>query len=111
MISQGKIKKYFERCKEQEEYPTVTGLALYLGMEGRQELEAAGREETALGAMVRRACSQIEEANLQAVYSKDTAASAKFILQNEFGYSDKREVELPGVICVNLVDSGDEDGG
>ena len=33
--------------------------------------------------------TRVEEANIQSAYRKDTAQSAKFILQNGFGYSEK----------------------
>ncbi len=34
--------------------------------------------------------TRVEEANVQSVYSKDTAQSAKFILQSGFGYGEKQ---------------------
>lgn len=97
--------EYFARCQENGRHPSLPGLALALGLEGRAELEklAAGRDKA--GAVLRRAVSQVEEANLQSVYQKDTAASAKFILQNSFGYSEKpAPPDQSGEISVSIVE-------
>ena len=66
------------------------GLALAFGLDSREELDelAAGRGRAAKAA--RRAVTRVEEANVQSVYSKDTAQSAKFILQSGFGYGEKQ---------------------
>ena len=60
------------------------------GLDSREELDelAAGRGRAAKAA--RRAVTRVEEANVQSVYSKDTAQSAKFILQSGFGYGEKQ---------------------
>ncbi len=94
---------YFERCQKAGQVPTAPGLALALGLEGRAELEALAKGEGRTCAMVRRALSQVEEANIQAAYKRDSGPSARFILQNGFGYSEKpRQEAPPGVIQVRL---------
>ena len=56
-------------------------------------------------ALLRRALSQVEEANIQAAYKRDSGPSARFILQNGFGYSEKPRQEAPsGVIRVRLTE-------
>ena len=80
---------YFERCREQEQHPSLPGLALAFGLDSRQELSRLTAGSGKIASVVRRAVTRVEEANIQSAYHKDTAASAKFILQNGFGYSEK----------------------
>lgn len=80
---------YFERCREQEQHPSLPGLALALGLDSGGELYKLIASGGKAGRVVRRAVTRVEEANIQSVYRKDTAQSAKFILQNGFGYSEK----------------------
>lgn len=80
---------YFERCMEQELHPSLPGLALAFGLDSRQELSRLAAGNGSVAKVVRRAVTRVEEANIQSAYRKDTAASAKFILQNGFGYSEK----------------------
>ncbi len=96
---------YFERCEKENRLPTVPGLALALGLEGRRQLEElSGREGRAAGAL-RRGLSQVEEANIQAAYKRDSGTSARFILQNGFGYSEKAEGPRdPGPIHVKVTE-------
>ena len=99
---------YFRDCEAAERFPSVTGLALALGFDCRRELEerAAGGDKAA--AVLRRARSRVEEANIQAAYRRDSASGARFLLQNGFGYSDKKDVGLSGgTITVNITDGGD----
>lgn len=83
--------RYFAQCQEGDTLPTVPGLALALGMEGRKQLETLAQGTGRAPALLRRALSQVEEANIQAAYKRDSGPSARFILQNGFGYSDKPE--------------------
>ena len=80
---------YFTQCREQEQHPSLPGLALALGLDSRQELCKLTAGRGGVAKAVRRAVTRIEEANIQSAYHKDTAQSAKFILQNGFGYSEK----------------------
>lgn len=96
---------YFRQCQEEGQLPCVPGLALALGLEGRRQLEALAREGGKCAALLRRALSRVEEANIQAAYKRDSGPSARFILQNGFGYSDKPESSpAGGVIQVRLTD-------
>ena len=58
-------------------------------MESREELERRAACPGRVGAALRLARSQVEEAQLQAMFQKDTAAGAKFLLQADFGYGGK----------------------
>lgn len=80
---------YFDRCREQEQHPSLPGLALAFGLDSRQDLGRLTAGSGRIAKVVRRAVTRVEEANIQSAYHKDTAASAKFILQNGFGYSEK----------------------
>ena len=88
-VLEGLADGYFSQCQEKDQHPSLPGLALALGLDSCRELErlasAAGRKASAL----RRAMLRVEEAHIQSAYQKDTAASAKFILQNGFGYAEK----------------------
>ena len=96
--------EYFEWCQETGRHPSLPGLALALGLEGRAQLEllAAGGDKTA--SVLRRALSRVEEANLQSLYQKDTASSAKFLLQSCFGYAKRPAPAAPGDITVSIVE-------
>lgn len=88
-------KEYFARCEEEKNLPTVPGLALALGLEGRRQLEELAKKNGRVPAELRRFLSQVEEANIQASYKRDSGPSARFILQNGFGYSDKPDPAPP----------------
>lgn len=80
---------YFAACESQDGTPTLTGLALALGMESREELERRAACPGRVGAALRLARSRVEEAQLRAVFQKDRAAGAKFLLQADFGYGER----------------------
>lgn len=80
---------YFNRCREQEQHPSLPGLALAFGLDSRLELCRLAAGSGRVAKVVCRAVTRVEEANIQSAYHKDTAQSAKFILQNGFGYSEK----------------------
>ena len=96
--------EYFARCKAEDIHPSLPGLALAFGLEDRRSLEGLAAGSTRASRAVRRAVTQVEEANIQSAYRKDTAASAKFILQNGFGYSEKSGPQAPEEISVTIVD-------
>jgi len=100
-----KSARYFEACREENRLPTVPGLALALGLEGRRQLEELARKEGKAAGALRRGLSQVEEANIQAAYKRDSGTSARFILQNGFGYSEKAEgAQNTGTIHVRLTE-------
>ena len=65
-------------------------------------LAGAGSGKTA--AVLRRAMTQVEEANVQSAYKKDLSGVAKFILQNGFGYSEKAGTAQAEEIAVSIVE-------
>lgn len=102
--------EYFANCKAGDVHPSLPGLALAFGLEDRRELERLAAGDGKAARAVRRAITRVEEANIQSAYRKDTAASAKFILQNGFGYSEKSGSQAPEEISVTIVDAADGDG-
>ena len=92
---------YFSRCRQEHSHPSLPGLALALGFASRRELEQA---QSASG----RAVTRVEEATLQSAFTKDLAASAKFILQNGFGYAEKAAQPPPEEIRVLVEEPGEE---
>ncbi len=95
-----KIESYFAACEDRGELPSIAGLALalFFGYPGRRNLEEALKEEgqSKKAVYLIRAKARIEEANVQAVYRRETSAGAKFILQTEFGYADKEKLTRLG---------------
>lgn len=103
--AEGLSAAYFESCRKENRLPSVPGLALALGLEGRRQLEDYAKREGKTAAILRRGLSQVEEANIQAAYKRDSGPSARFILQNGFGYSDKPEPSSAlGTIQVHLTE-------
>ena len=95
---------YLEECGTREKLPTVTGLALALGFTSRAAMERfAGEQGGEFAALLDWARSLIEEETLQAVYRKETATGARFILQSSFGYGEKEGPDL-GPITVHVED-------
>lgn len=100
---------YFRRCEEKGTYPSITGLALALGFDSRQELQDRAGANGKAAAALRRAASQVEEANVQAAYRRESSMGARFFLQNGFGYSDKKQPELiDDTITVTLTGEDEE---
>lgn len=106
-----RVAAYFAACRQENKTPTLPGLALALGMESREELEHRAACPGRVGAALRLARSQVEEAQLQAMFQKETAAGAKFLLQADFGYGGephpKKEAGKPQetVITVEVPES------
>lgn len=103
-------RRYLEECGAREKLPTVTGLALALGFTSRAAMERFSKEQGGkFAALLDWARSLIEEETLQAVYRKETATGARFILQSSFGYGEKERPDL-GPITVQVVGEEQEEG-
>ena len=101
---------YLEECGAREKLPTVTGLALALGFTSRAAMERFSKEQGGkFAALLDWARSLIEEETLQAVYRKETATGARFILQSSFGYGEKERPDL-GPITVQVEGEEQEEG-
>lgn len=103
-------RRYLEECGAREKLPTVTGLALALGFTSRAAMERFSKEQGGkFAALLDWARSLIEEETLQAVYRKETATGARFILQSSFGYGEKERPDL-GLITVQVEGEEQEEG-
>jgi hypothetical protein len=82
---------YFNKCREEERPITITGLALALGLNGRQQLiDYANRVEFI--DTIKTLKSIVENYAEERAFST-TAAGAIFILKNH-GWSDKTEQDV-----------------
>jgi len=70
-------------------------------------MEQALLQEGDSAPILRRAMTLVEEATVQSAFTKELAASAKFILQNGFDYSEKAVLRPPEEIQV-LVGEGEK---
>ena len=103
-------RRYLEECGAREKLPTVTGLALALGFTSRAAMERFSKEQGGkFAALLDWARSLIEEETLQAVYRKETATGARFILQSSFGYGETERPDL-GPITVQVEGEEQEEG-
>ena len=106
------VDQYFEQCAETQQVPCVPGLALHLGFTCRQALDRytdrSGEDpKDDFVGIITTAKSRIEMANLQLAYTRDASPGARFVLQNGFNYTDKKEISTRNEIRVEL---SDDDG-
>lgn len=87
-----KIKAYFERCELKELPYTMSGLAVWLDMDRRSLVNYANRDE--YFPAIKRARAIIEAATEEKMIKGDlNVTGAIFSLKNNYGWSDKHEVE------------------
>lgn len=85
--------KYFAKCKEDKDKPTVTGLALFLGFASKQSLYDYDKNEQ-FSYPIKRALLQVENSYESALYGNNVAGPV-FALKN-MGWKDKVEQEQYG---------------
>ena len=85
-----KVAEYFEYIKSQNDYPTITGLALYLGFESRQSMYEY-KNKPDFTYIVKRA-QLIIESHYEKGLNSNSVAGMIFALKN-MGWKDKSEVE------------------
>lgn len=89
-----------EQGKNNNEMPTINGLALALGFCSKEELFDFKADETSM-VEVKLALTRLEEIIERALYEKEKYQAAKFILTNHFvGWSDKAEKGEEGSITI-----------
>ncbi len=128
---QEKIDAYFEECKGRplvddegnvmtdkngipiivdSKPPTITGLALALGLNSRQALlNYQGRDE--FNDTITRAKAKVEQYAEERLFDKDGANGAKFSLANNFeGWKEKQQIEaeVTKEVTINIELSDDE---
>jgi hypothetical protein len=90
---QEEILKYFEKCSELSERPTVTGLALFLGFASKQSLYDYEKNEK-FSYPIKRALTMIE-CELEKRLENQSVSGIIFALKN-MGWTDKVQNELSG---------------
>jgi hypothetical protein len=88
------IEFYFHDCKDKQEYPTVSGLALHLGFTSRQSFYDYEKYEL-FSDIIKKARLRIESVYEQKLHYKNPAG-AIFALKN-FGWVDKQEIKHEGI--------------
>ena len=83
---------YFEQCKLDQSPILITGLALALGLSGRESLSEYGRREE-FSATVKELKSVCENYAENKLFSGNNPTGAIFALKN-YGWSDKHDVDV-----------------
>lgn len=103
-----RISMYFERCADDDMKPTITGLALYLGVDRKtlyNWVSGSTRSNSRL-LLIKKAYEIVE--NMMESYmtnGKINPVSGIFLMKNHFGYQDKQDI---AVTPINPL--GDESG-
>lgn len=85
------IEKDVKVYERDAEYPSLTGLALFLGFESRQSVYDYEKKNTDFSYAIKRARLRVEASYEQALFSR-ASTGAIFALKN-LGWSDKQEVD------------------
>ena len=96
-VFQKKIDEYFQMCEEKDLDPTVVGIALAVGLQGRKVL-LDYEERPEYSEVIKRAKAKVEDIYVRrALGGKVNPAGAVFLLKNPpFGYRDVQEIEHSG---------------
>lgn len=96
---QEKIEEYFVACYQSGRPYTISGLALWLGL-STQTLRNYEKNygDTEYADIIKKAKQRVEEFAEKSLYETGKTAGAKFVLQNNFKWSDKQDVSLSGEV-------------
>ena len=98
---QEKIDQYFIEVKEiEEDHPTLTGLALFLGFADRQSMYDYEKNEM-FSCTIKKARTKIEQFYEKHLLKPGVATGAIFALKN-FKWTDKQEIEHSGDMNINI---------
>ena len=91
LISQ--IQLYFYQCRCDHKPYTISGLALFLGL-STETLRRYEKEygDTEYPDIIKFAKQQVEVYAEEGLYDKSKSSGAKFVLQNNFGWAEKQDV-------------------
>lgn len=101
---ESRIEEYFKYAKDNEEVPTVSGLAWYLDTNRQCLLRYEDSDSELLKSVdddvkvlfhdtIKRAKARIEAGYEQTLFNKNSAVGGIFTLKNNYGWVDKQEVE------------------
>lgn len=98
------IEEYFGNAHKANRAYTISGLAIYLGL----STETLRRYEnlyadTEYAEIIRVAKQRIEEYAENSLYDAKKSSGAKFVLENNFGWSGKQDVNLSGELTEKIV--------
>lgn len=99
-----RIDEYFAKARKAERPYTISGLALYLGL----STETLRRYEnlyadTEYAEIIKLAKQKVEEYAEVSLYDNKATSGAKFVLENNFGWSNKQDVNMSGEITEKIV--------
>lgn len=96
---QNKVEEYFLTCHQNERPYTISGLALWLGL-STQTLRNYEKNygDTEYSDIIKIAKQRVEEYAEKSLYETGKTAGAKFVLQNNFKWTDKQDVSVSGEI-------------
>ena len=90
------IENYFDKCDRSEEPYTVPGLAYALGFADKQSLMDYSKDSE-FSFTIKRAKARIEsQRNRRLVDGNGNTAGMSFDLNNNFGWTDKQNIEHTG---------------
>ena len=95
-LMQQKIEKYFKECEEKHEPYTVTGLCLALDICRDTLLEYAKSEE--FSDTIKKAKLKVENYLEKHLITDSSTTGIIFNLKNNFGWTDKQQLEHSGSI-------------
>ncbi|WP_242832644.1 DNA-packaging protein [Clostridium saccharoperbutylacetonicum] len=96
-----KIMEYWQRCEQNNKPYTLSGLALWIGIDRRTLYNYSTRDE--FFPTIKKA-KDIVEASMEerALTGDNNVTFSIFALKNNFGWRDKQEIEHSGETSVNV---------
>lgn len=98
------IEEYFDMCNNNRRPYTVAGLARHLGLTRKSLLEYQKKYGGEYAVIIEDAKTRIEEFVEACLFKSGIATGTIFNLKNNFGWSDKQEVEHSGDVNIKLED-------
>ena len=98
------IDEYFDMCNNNRRPYTVSGLARHLGLTRKTLLEYQKKYGGEYAVIIEDAKTRIEEFVEACLFKSGIATGTIFNLKNNFGWSDKQELEHSGDVNVKLED-------
>lgn len=98
------VEEYFNICNQNKIPYTMSGLARHLGLSRKTLLEYKKKYGGEYADVIEEAKTRIEEFVETCLFKKSIATGVIFNLKNNFGWSDKQEVEHSGDVNVKLED-------
>ena len=104
------INNYFQECDKKEKPYTMTGLAISLGIDRRTLINYANRD--LFFSLIKNAKAKVEEQLEESLYRLGNNSGVIFNLKNNYGWTDKQELETNAqgkITILNSLPKDDED--